>query len=173
MKTKQYLGDTVEQATIVIHPNFYEQFKKNLEEIKADFHEVSRGEDFVGVSVKNIRTTDLAFFDKNDANVSYINFCLFRKGKLYIRIHTKDTSRPNKRVDNIEIGFFYNKENGEESSRRIADVFEWDIFLAEKPSHYTVSWPSWGSSEIADVKLFAEGIQLAVGLAEDCQLQFC
>lgn len=174
MKTMQYLGDTVEQATIVIHPNFFEQFKKNLEEIKMEFNEVSRGNDFVGISVKNIKKTDLDFFDKNDANVCYLHYCLFRKGKLYIQMYTKDTSKPNKRVDQISIGYYYyNKPNTTESSRKIAEVFERGEIGAEKPTHYTVSWPSWGGSEIAEVRLFAEGIQLALGLAEDCQRQFC
>lgn len=119
--------------------------------------------------VKNLDALRLKLFNKNNASDCYVHYyeATMRNGKYKIRFYTADTSTEKKHIQTAEISYI-----GGEKVQKICEIFSRRDIGVEKPSHYTINWGAWGSMDIDTTKFFAEGIQVAIEIAEYCTAKF-
>lgn len=173
MKTTQHFDERIETATIVVNQKHVDTYRVLLVNkritIKEEFF--NERDNVTAFVVENIKQSDLFVFDENDGETCYVHHCVLRRGKIRVQVYTADTSRPKKYVSEIVVGYYEDGENGK--FRKVADVYADRDILAEKPKGYGVNWGGWGTMNVQTTRKFADGIQIALGMAEDCIKQFC
>lgn len=175
MKTTQYFDETIITATIVINQKDFDSYKEMLVRRKVEILEerfVEKENSTVFV-IKGLKHGDLHLFDENNAETSYVWYYELKRGIYTVKVSTVDSVRPNKFVSHIMVSFDSKNSKGEPHSQKVAEIFADRELLNDKPNKYTVNWGAWGSMDVDVTRKFADGMHLALGLAEDCQRQFC
>jgi hypothetical protein len=172
MKTTQHF-DRVESATIIVNQNHIDTYRDILKKRRITIKEekFNDTENITVFLVENLSINDLFMFDENDAETCYVHYCVLRRGKVRAQVYTADTARQHKYVSEVVVGYFEDGDDG--SFRKVADVYAQREIMAEKPKGYGLNWGGWGTMNIQTSRKFADGIQLALGIAEDCTKQFC
>lgn len=176
MKTSVgFFHEKVEALTIVAKDSYASTCKGMLEKLGATIKKETphEKEGIVVFVVKNLDTIDLHIFDNQDDSECYVHYYQLkhRHNDFLVTFYTQDSSRNKKFVTHIKVEQMYKK--GEETrTNNIAEVFAQRDFDKYYPLGYSVSWPSWGSMSTPAAAMFAEGLKIAVQLAEDATKQF-
>lgn len=175
MKTTQYFDDKIVKATIVVNQNHIDTYKEMLVRRKVEIVEerFNEKENFTVFVVKGLFHSDLHLFDENNAETCYVWHYVLLRGVYRVEVSTVDTGKPNKFVSHIIVSFDYTNKKGDADNQKVADVFADREIMKDKPNKYTVNWGAWGSMDVNVTRKFVDGMQIALGMAEDCNRQFC